>query len=98
MTTYLVAVYDCSMCFGGREEGGWWYDGGSLVRVVMVCRTEERAYAYSRRLNRRLQSRQWGPNEGKREYTSVLSEGELRAEVWEDMVPAGYPERKPKYE
>ena len=96
--THLVAVYDVGMRYGGPEEGGWWYNAGSLVRVVKVFRSEDRAFEYCRRLNQRLNSRVFGPNQGKREYTSVLSEGELRADVYENMAPAGSPEVRPHYE
>ena len=95
---YVVAVYDCGQQFGGREEGGWWYDAGSLVRVMRRFRSSKAAYAYSNRLNGKLKSRTWGPNEGKREYTSVLSDGEYRACVFEDTAPQGFPEKRPRYE
>lgn len=97
-TSYIVAVYDCAQQWGGREEGGWWYDAGSLVRVIRVFRNEERAYDYCRKLNTRLNSRAFGPNQGKREYTSVISDGEFRAMVFEGTAPQGFPERRPRYE
>lgn len=95
---YLVAVYDQGMVCGGREEGGWYYDAGSLVRMVKMFRSEHKAGDYCRRLNARLRSRDFGPNQGKREYSSVLSEGELRAHVYENECPKGFPERRPHYE
>lgn len=97
-SNWMVAVYEQSMCYGGPEEDGWWYDAGSLVRIVKVFPSDERAYSYARRLNERLRSRQFGPNQGKREYTSVLSEGELQAHVYENMAPASFPDRRPHYE
>lgn len=54
---FVVAVYDCGQRYGGPEEGGWWYDAGSLVRPVKLLRGEDRAYAYARRLNTRLYHR-----------------------------------------
>lgn len=48
--SYLIAVYDCAQQFGGPEEGGWWYDAGTLVRVVKVKRSREAAILYSYRL------------------------------------------------
>lgn len=98
---WFVSVFDCALARGGREEGGWWYDTGSLVRTVRTFKgknAENRAYAYSRKLNEKLQSRKFGPNEGKRDYSSVLSDGEFQAHVHEKMVPEGFPERKPRYE
>jgi hypothetical protein len=35
-TVRFVAVYAIDRCYGGPEEGGWWYDTGDLVEVV-VC-------------------------------------------------------------
>jgi hypothetical protein len=39
---YIVAVWDHDRAFGGNEEGGWWYDVGSLVLSV-ECHSEEAA-------------------------------------------------------
>lgn len=98
MSTYVVAVYDVNRCFGGPEEGGWWYDSGELVRAVRLDRNEERAYAFARRLNAKLRSRTFGPNQGKRELSSVLSDGEYQADVFEGTAPRVFPERRPHYE
>lgn len=98
MTTYIVAVYDIAQRYGGPEEGGWWYIAGSLVRQVKTFRSESRAYDYCRRLNAKLHSRTFGPNQGRRELSSVLSNGECQAEVHENHAPKGYPERRPHYE
>ena len=96
---FAVAVYLCDQAWGGPEEGGWWYGTGSLVRVIRHERTEDRAYAYARRINARLKSRGFGPNRDRREMSSVLSEGEYWAEVRPaDEVPAHYPEHRPHYE
>jgi len=97
-TSFVVAVYDCSMCWGGPEEGGWWYDAGTLVRIVKLFKTEDAAYQYCRRLNSKLESRVFGPNQGKHSYTSVLSESELRASVYENVAPLGFPDHRPHYE
>jgi len=96
--TYLVAAYGRTYCFGGPEEGGWWFDAGVLVRVMKVTRNQDKALDYCRRLNTKLRSRVFGPNAGKHEYSSVLSEGEVLAEVHEGMCPLSYPETKPHYE
>ncbi len=96
--TYVVAVYDCAQQYGGPEEGGWWYDTGSLVRLMASFRSEDAACAYARRLNNKLDSRKVGPNQGKREYTSVVSDGEYRAMVFDDYCPKGFPDRRPHYE
>lgn len=95
---YIVAVYLQDLAYGGPEEGGWYYGTGKLVRVMEVFRSEEDAISYCRRLNSKLESRLFGPNEGRRSMTSVLSEGEYRAEVHDDFAPQYYPKSRPRYE
>ena len=96
--TYLVSVYDVALAYGGPEEGDWWYQTGSLIRTVKVFRSENRALAYCRQLNARLQSRVFGPNVGRYPVSSVLSDGECEAQVHEGVAPPRYPDRKPRYE
>lgn len=96
--TYIIAVYDCAQRYGGPEEGGWWYDCGSLVRIMRTFHHEESAYAYCRKLNAKLESRVYGPNQDKVEYTSVISNGEYQARLFDDFAPKGFPDRKPHYE
>ena len=97
--TWTVAVYDVDLAYGGPEEGGWYYSRGSLVRLIRVFKNEDMAYTFSQRMNRKLQSRIWGPNMGKRELHLVLSEGELQAHVYHEDLPVDhYPEYRPHYE
>lgn len=98
MAIYLVAVYDSSLAWGGPEEGGWWYDAGSLARIVRLFRNADQAYLYARRLNKKLESRTYGPNQGKREKSSVISDGVYEAHVCQDHVPQFYPAERPHYE
>jgi hypothetical protein len=95
---WIVAVYHTALRWGGPEEGGWWYDAGSLARITRVFRHEERAYAYSRRLNAKLRNRTYGPNQGKREKSSAASDGVYEALVWEQHAPKGFPDVRPRYE
>ncbi len=37
----FLGAYSRTREYGGPEEGGWWYDAGNLLEVV-VCREEER--------------------------------------------------------
>jgi hypothetical protein len=34
---WFVGVYLVDRCYGGPEEGGWWYDAGELVRQTAVA-------------------------------------------------------------
>ena len=33
---FYVAAIGIDRCFGGREEGGWWYDATSILQVFKV--------------------------------------------------------------
>lgn len=95
---YIVSLYLEDIAYGGPEEGGWYYDCGSLVRPIRRFRSHKVAMAYTIRLNRKLRSRTWGPNEGRRDKYSVLSEGEYTAAVFRDTAPDHFPAYQPRYE
>ncbi len=94
-STYVVAVYLCDRAYGGPEEGGWWYDTGELVRIHRTYKDEDRAAAKATRMNSLLNAT---INKGRREISSVLSDGRYYAQVRENIAPAHYPERRPHYE
>jgi len=106
--TYVVAVYNVGQCYGGPEEGGWWYDAGTLIRAVRVFRDEDAAYAYCRRLNHKLgrgvdglhPESEWGLNGRRGNYppSSTRADEFLSAEVYENTAPLGFPDRRPHYE
>ncbi len=98
MKTFLVAAYEVNRCYGGPEEGGWWFDAGELIRILKVFKAEPQAIEFCRRLNFRLHSRKFGPNAGRRELSSVLSDGEVEARLFEQSAPEYYPEQRPHYE
>lgn len=43
--TYGVAVYELDRYYGGPEEGGWWYNGGTLVHEEIGYPDEDSASA-----------------------------------------------------
>jgi len=94
-TRYIVAVYLCDQAYGGPEEGGWWYDVGTLARVLRVYPSATRAYAVCRRANDLLHR---FVNQDRPEITNSNSEGRYYAEVHEDHAPASYPDARPRYE
>ena len=89
----LVNVYEVHRCYGGPEEGGWWYDAGHCVRTEIVWRP------LSSMVGRQLEAEY--SNEGRRELSSVLSDGRYYVAV--DDAPPGseksaYPSTIPHYE
>jgi hypothetical protein len=91
---FIVAVYLVDRAYGGPEEGGWWYDCGELIRIMRTFKNERGALAYSRGLNARLDRTL---NKGRREISSVLSDGQYEAQVRDDFAPKHFPETRPFY-
>jgi len=93
--TYVVAIYTRDKAFGGPEEGGWWYDTGALQRLLRTFKNEDRAWQYATRVNHWLNR---FINRHRPSIHSVLSRGELLAEVHDNFAPDHYPETQPVYE
>ena len=111
-TIYAVGLYLVDRAFGGPEEGGWWYDCGELVSDATIYRDlirdmgevdgmphyfldEDAAYEHCARLNEVCLG---SLNEGRREISSVLSDGQYQFQVHEGTLPLYYPQSKPHYE
>jgi hypothetical protein len=94
-TTYTVAFYEIDRAYGGPEEGGWWYDCGSLKRLARTFKSKAAAQAYASRANNLLTHIQ-------RDLRSVNSMayggGRYRARVYEGIPPSYYPQGRPHYE
>lgn len=94
---YVIAIYEADRCYGGPEEGGWWYDAGTLQRIVGTARTEEQARRKAYRINSLLAYRRElcrGPR-----ISSVNYEGgHFVAEVYSKTAPLAYPAQRPHYE
>lgn len=85
---WWVAIYEMDMGYGGPEEGGWWYDIGT-VQSVFAAKSREDAYALRERLESMVESTG--------DYSSVLySGGDYRVRVCSDY-PQNYPETTPYY-
>jgi hypothetical protein len=104
---YWVGVYLCDRAFGGREEGGWYYDCGILVTDPQFYQEhheftprsfveEKEAYDFARQVDIWLHET---VNVGRRPISSVLSDGMYNAMVFEGgTLPHHFPEVKPHYE
>ena len=92
---YVIAIYEADRQFGGPEEGGWWYESGTLCRIVATEVNEERAYDTCYRVQRILNCLQ----RNKRSISSVAYRGGRHvAQVFRHTAPQAYPEVRPHYE
>lgn len=108
---WTVAIYLVDLARGGPEEGGWYYQTGERVdhaldgvpeaftfnsfNAAFGKSAEECARIFAEQLQKIIED---GPNKGRREISSVLSEGRYQAQVYNGHPPAHYPERRPHYE
>lgn len=90
----LLAFYDMDLDYGGPEEGGWWFDTGTFVRVAGFFRDEAAAEQAQRRANRLLERLQ-------RHRTPMSSVtytgGRFRALTFTGLPPAHFPATRPSY-
>ena len=87
-----VNAYDHNRAYGGPEEGGWWFDTGTLLGSI-PCGSDEQVEAAKKYLKDL-----WGPKfEGNHGIGSVLCEGVLQICV-EDEIGHDYPIERPHYE
>ena len=85
--------YRTRRAFGGREEGGWWYDTGVFVKCHDTYPTREEAWAARDALDDYLARRR----EGLHDPSSVLCTGWPELLV-EQRPGANFPARQPRYE
>lgn len=93
--TVYVVVYEVDRAFGGREEGGWWYDTGHLVHSVPIRGRKGQVMAKAAKVLKRTR-REWPENGSS---SSVLG-GHEDYRCWiETSEPAEYfPTERPYYE
>lgn len=87
---FFVAVYSVSRCYGGPEEGGWWFDAGELVRQTAV-----NSYAEAEELRDRLREGEFA-DEGP--IYSVRSHDCYRIMIGIEPQAESFPEEAPHYE
>jgi hypothetical protein len=86
--TTFINVYEIFQSYGGPEEGGWWYNVGTLVRSVQV--PTALADGYVAMLEKEY------PHTG--EYYKVnYSGGDFRT-YYDDAPGADFPSEVPHYE
>jgi hypothetical protein len=88
-----VNAYEVGRCYGGPEEGGWWYDAGTPLGSIMVENIPENIEA-----GKTLLRAVFGPGyEGNRDRHSAAGEENLEIYV-EDHVARPFPASRPRYE
>jgi hypothetical protein len=95
---YAVNLYLVDRAYGGAEEGGWWFDCGQPelhpLNRVFASRDDARQY-----LEDVCKPEEIELNEGRREISSVLSEGQYRFYIGDKgEMPAVWPAERPHYE
>ena len=92
---YAVNLYFVDRAFGGREEGGWYYDYGQPelhpLNRVFEHREDAEDYVIS------LQDYEEELNENLPSIDSVLSQGQYQFRI-DEGFPKPFPSTKPHYE
>ena len=92
-TRHYVNEYLTNRRYGGREEGGWWYDTGEYVE----CHGCYAAHADAESRRNELTGHIAESRIGQHEPGSVLCNG--YTEIYIEASPGeDYPERHPRYE
>lgn len=90
----ILAFYEIDRAYGGPEEGGWWYDAGTVVRVIGFFLDEAAAVRAQQRANRLLDRLQ----QHRTPVSSVTyTGGRYRALTFTGLPPAHYPAERPSY-
>ena len=76
--------------YGGPEEGGWYYDAGSLLESVLVARELADEAIEELRL-------EYGHLDDGRQLSSVLSTGKVNYTIT-DQPGESWPKERPHYE
>lgn len=104
---YSVAIYLIDRAYGGPEEGGWYYNRGVIVDcpldgidVYDLTRLFPADQLDQARICRdQLQAKlDAGPNVGRRDIGSVLSNGSYAAIIEDGLPRRHWPRVRPHYE
>lgn len=83
-----VSAYAVERLYGGPEEGGWWYDSGTLIDVVKCFNRNQAEFVWDL-LNNIY------PHTGKR--YSVIGGEDYNVSIEEKLIPF-FPSQRPRYE
>lgn len=96
--SWWVNIYLHDLGYGGSEEGGWYFDTYEWIKDSPHNREftdESKARAYYDYLRENVLPEL---NKGRRDITSVLSEGQYTAIVTDEPPVEFYPPYRPHYE
>ena len=91
---YVVAFYEIDIDLGGPEDGGWYYDTGTLARLYRIYANENAAWRAANRANRLLARLQ---RHKRPVHSAAYDGGRHRAMVFERIPPEHFPEESPSY-
>ena len=96
---YTVSVHEIDRCYGGAEEGGWWYDCGVPARqhagYTRVFSSRTKAIRYMQRMNRETVPTL---REGREYWSAAYAGGDFRAVLQEGTNARPFPQQFPRYE
>ena len=100
---WVVGIYDMDKAYGGDEEGGWWYEYGTLLKAIRKTFVDmHSAYAYVSRIQKKLNVR-YNDRGPLSDMGSILCDGIVTAKLQssnvhkEDLL-SDYPEDRPYYQ
>lgn len=85
---WWVAVFEIDRCYGGPEEGGWWFDAGEVKQVVPAS-----SYEQAEEIRDALSER-WPSLDNS--SSVIYSGGDYRVGICKSY-PEDYPQRVPHY-
>lgn len=88
----FVNAYEVTLAFGGREEGGWWFDVGTPLASI-PCETDAEIAAAKASLAERFKTIDDQPPK----HSMAHDAGDLEVFV-EDRFAAYFPQERPHYE
>jgi len=96
-----INVYEVVQCYGGPEEGGWWYYAGTPIESIKVFSSEKRAEVLNA-LHKRYQLDEVGAYYGddpEQRRGSTSAAGGFDIVISQEYAFAQpYPTKRPRYE
>lgn len=93
----FINAYAVDLIYGGREEGGWYYDAGTALGSIVLAASEADDPAIELRAREELRARYAEDYASNRDRHSVI--GGPNLEIYrQDHPPADFPTGRQHYE